>query len=289
MKRRRILFIRLSQFKIFIRKVLIAIVFVSALAFMMLSKADTVVLDKTTGTVSAILSPIIKVMQLPGEFVYAGYEKVRDIAKVYSDNKKLKKENLDILKLKNQIRTLKAENKLLSDMLNYTPPSEANFITAKVVAEEGDGFSHSLIVYIGENNNVYKGQVVLGKDSVVGRIDYVSGKYAGVLLVTDIGSKIPVIIERNRERGILSGDNTLTPKLLFTTLDADIKKGDMVVTSGVAGVFPSGLPIGRVSFIRKDEIEINTITDIEQLEYVKIVDYGIYQDVLKVSQENKGN
>ena len=288
MKRRRILFIRLSQFKIFIRKVLIAIVFVSALAFMMLSKADTVVLDKTTGTVSAILSPIIKVMQLPGEFVYAGYEKVRDIAKVYSDNKKLKKENLDILKLKNQIRTLKAENKLLSDMLNYTPPSEANFITAKVVAEEGDGFSHSLIVYIGENNNVYKGQVVLGKDSVVGRIDYVSGKYAGVLLVTDIGSKIPVIIERNRERGILSGDNTLTPKLLFTTLDADIKKGDMVVTSGVAGVFPSGLPIGRVSFIRKDEIEINTITDIEQLEYVKIVDYGIYQDVLKVSQENKG-
>lgn len=289
MKRRRILFIKLSQFKIFIRKVLIAIVFVSALAFMMLSKADTVVLDKTTGTVSAILSPIIKVMQLPGEFVYAGYEKVRDIAKVYSDNKKLKKENLDILKLKNQIRTLKAENKLLSDMLNYTPPSEANFITAKVVAEEGDGFSHSLIVYIGENNNVYKGQVVLGKDSVVGRIDYVSGKYAGVLLVTDIGSKIPVIIERNRERGILSGDNTLTPKLLFTTLDADIKKGDMVVTSGVAGIFPSGLPIGRVSFIRKDEIEINTITDIEQLEYVKIVDYGIYQDVVKVSQENKGN
>ena len=63
----------------------------------------------------------------------------------------------------------------------------------------------------------------------------------------------------------------------------------MVVTSGVAGVFPSGLPIGRVSFIRKDEIEINTITDIEQLEYVKIVDYGIYQDVVKVSQENKGN
>lgn len=288
MKRRRILFIRLSQFKIFIRKVLIAIVFVSALAFMMLSKADTVVLDKTTGTVSAILSPIIKIMQLPGEFVYAGYEKVRDIAKVYSDNKKLKKENLDILKLKNQIRTLEAENKLLSDMLNYTPPSEANFITAKVVAEEGDGFSHSLIVYIGENHNVYKGQVVLGKDSVVGRIDYVSGSYAGVLLITDIGSKIPVIIERNRERGILSGDNTLTPKLLFTTLDADIKNGDMIVTSGVAGVFPSGLPIGRVSFIRKDEIEVTTITDIEQLEYVKIVDYGIYQDVLKVSQENKG-
>lgn len=256
---------------------------------MMLSKADTVVLNKTTGTVSAILSPIIQIMQLPGEFVYAGYEKIRDIAKVYANNEKLKKENLNVLSLKNEIRTLKAENRLLSDMLNYTPPSEADFITAKVVAEEGDGFSHSLIVYIGENSNVYKGQVVLGKASVVGRIEYVSGKYAGVLLVTDIGSKIPVIIERNRERGILAGDNTLTPKLLFTTLDADIKKGDTVVTSGVAGVFPSGLPIGRVSYVNKEEIEITPMTDIGKLEYVKIVDYGVYQDVLKVLQENKGN
>ena len=289
MKRRRILFIRLSQFKIFIRKVLIAIVFVSALAFMMLSKADTVVLNKTTGAVSAVLSPIVRVMQFPGQLIYAGYEKVRDIARVYADNQKLKLENLKVLSLKNEIRTLKIENKLLADMLNYNPPADARFITAKVVAEEGDGFSHSLIVYVGENNNVYKGQVVLGNDSVVGRINYVSGKYAGILLVTDIASKIPVVIERNRERGILSGDNTLQPKLLFTSLNADIKKGDMIVTSGVAGVFPSGLPVGVVSFVSKDEIKVRPTTDIGKLEYVKIVDYGVYQDVVKVLQENKGN
>ena len=289
MKRRRILFIRLSQFKIFIRKVLIAIVFVSALAFMMLSKADTVVLNKTTGAVSAVLSPIVRVMQFPGQLIYAGYEKVRDIARVYADNQKLKLENLKVLSLKNEIRTLKIENKLLADMLNYNPPADASFITAKVVAEEGDGFSHSLIVYVGENNNVYKGQVVLGNDSVVGRINYVSGKYAGILLVTDIASKIPVVIERNRERGILSGDNTLQPKLLFTSLNADIKKGDMIVTSGVAGVFPSGLPVGVVSFVSKDEIKVRPTTDIGKLEYVKIVDYGVYQDVVKVLQENKGN
>ena len=112
MKRRRILFIRLSQFKIFIRKVLIAIVFVSALAFMMLSKADTVVLNKTTGAVSAVLSPIVRVMQFPGQLIYAGYEKVRDVARVYADNQKLKQENLKVLSLKNEVRTLKAEGVL---------------------------------------------------------------------------------------------------------------------------------------------------------------------------------
>ena len=119
MKRRRILFIKLSQFKIFIRKVLIAVVFVSALAFMMLSKADTIILNKTTGTISAVLSPVIKVMKLPGYILYLGYEKICDIANVYEQNENLKKENAELLILKNKIRTLQAENKILGSMLNY--------------------------------------------------------------------------------------------------------------------------------------------------------------------------
>jgi len=288
LKRRRILFIKLSQFKIFIRKVLIAVVFVSALAFMMLSKADTVVLNKTTSFVSSILNPIVKIMQLPSQFIYIGYEKIRDISNVYEQNQLLKDENIKLLMLKNQNRTLQAENHILSQMLNYSPLPEALFVTAKVVAEEGDGFSHSLIVYIGNNKNVQKNQIVLGKDSVVGRIENVNGKYARVILITDISSKIPVIVERSRERAILSGDNTLLPKLLYTSINADIKKGDRIVTSGVAGVFPVGLPIGIISNIIDNEIEVTPITDIERIEFVKIVDYGIYQDVIKITQENKG-
>ncbi len=288
MKRRRILFIKLSQFKIFIRKVLIAVVFVSALAFMMLSKADTVVLNKTTSFVSSILNPIIKIMQLPSQFVYIGYEKIRDISNVYEQNQLLKDENIKLLMLKNQNRTLQAENHILSQMLNYSPLPEALFVTAKVVAEEGDGFSHSLIVYIGNNKNVQKNQIVLGKDSVVGRVENVNGKYARVILITDISSKIPVIVERSRERAILSGDNTMLPKLLYTSINADIKKGDRIVTSGVAGIFPVGLPIGIINNIMDNEIEVTPITDIERIEFVKIVDYGIYQDVMKMTQEDKG-
>lgn len=288
MKRRRILFIKLSQFKVFVRKVLIALVFVSALAFMMLSKADTVVLNKTAGTVSAVLSPIITFMQLPGQLLYAGYEKARDISKVYSQNKQLKEENLSLVAMKNQIRTLQAENKLLAEMLHYTPLPEASFITAKVVAEEGDGFSHSLVVYVGKENVAYKKQVVLGNESVVGRVEQVNGKYAQVILITDINSKIPVISERSRERAILSGDNTITPKLLYTALNADIKKGDRIVTSGVSGVFPVGLPVGIVSKISDDGIEVTPISNIGQLEFVKLVDYGVYQDIVKVLGDSKG-
>ena len=284
MKRRRVLFIRLSQFRIFIRKLLVAALFVSALVFMMLSKADTLILNKITNSVSQAFSPVIQIMQFPAEVVYVVYDKVRDITLVYSENKRLKAENLDLLMLKNQVRTLKAENKLLGQMLNYTPPPEASFVTAKIVAEEGDGFSHSLIAYTDNAAQVRKGQVVLGAESVVGRVESVSGSYVRVLLFTDINSKVPVILERNRIRGILSGDNTTVPKLMFTASGADIKEGDMVVTSGVAGVFPTGLPIGVVSKIAKGAIAVETISDIERLEYIKIVDYGVYDEMLKLNQ-----
>lgn len=287
MKRRRVLFIRLSQFRIFVRKLLVAALFVSALVFMMLSKADTLILNKISNSLARAFSPVIQVMQLPSEAVYAIYDKIRDISLVYSENKQLKAENTELLMLKNQVRTLKAENKLLGQMLNYAPPPEATYITAKIVAEEGDGFSHSLIAYSENTSQVRKGQVVLGAQSVVGRVESVSGSYIRVLLFTDINSKVPVISERNRIRGILSGDNTTVPKLLFTATGADIKEGDMIVTSGVAGVFPTGLPIGVVSKITKDAIAVETISDIERLEYVKIVDYGVYDGMLKLNQDGE--
>lgn len=288
MKRRRIVFLKFSQFKIFLRKVLIALVFISALAFMMLSKADTLILNKTTGTISAFFSPIIKIMQIPGQLAYASYEKAIDIANVYKQNKMLKVENAELIILKNKIRTLQAENKILGEMLNYSSLPEPKFITAKVVAIEDDGFSHSLMVYLGDNHNVDKNQIVLGNDGVVGRIEYVTDKYARVILITDINSKIPIIVERSRERGILSGDNTKLPKLLYMNRMADIKVGDRIVTSGVAGVFPVGLPVGTVSKITKDNIEISPINDIERLEFLKIVDYAIYQDMVKLSKDYKG-
>lgn len=287
MKRRRVLFIRLSQFRIFIRKFVTALLFVSALALMMLSKADNVVLNKTASAVASVFHPVLKVLQLPAELAYGGYSAVRDVILVYKQNKELKNENLKLLLLQNQVRTLQAENSLLGEMLNYIPPPNAAYLTAKVVAEEGDGFAHSLIAYIGDTDKIKRGQVVLGDKSVVGRVDTVNGRYARIILITDINSKIPVIVERSRSRGILSGDNTNFPKLLFAPLNADIKIGDALVTSGVAGVFPSGLLLGTVARVGKDGIEIRTATDIEKLEYVRIVDYQIYDETTSLIPEEK--
>ena len=162
-------------------------------------------------------------------------------------------------------------------LLNYVPPADATFISAKIIAESGDNFTHMLLVYIGDEV-VKKGQIVLSDESVIGRIDEVGEHYARVVLVTDINSKIPVVVERTRARAILSGNNTVMPQLMFLRSVADVQEGDVIVTSGVGGMFPAGLPIGFVNSVRNGEITIETIADIGRIEYVRIVDYGLSND-----------
>ena len=144
-----------------------------------------------------------------------------------------------------------------------------------------------MVAYVGDSK-VEKGQVVLSDKGLVGRVDKVGSNYTKIILITDINSKIPVVVENTRVRGILSGDNTNTPKMIFIPLDADVKVGDRIVTSGVAGVFPSGLPIGKVIRVTKNEIMVKPFSDLEQLEYVKIVNYNVVSDTLIQNTETKG-
>lgn len=95
----------------------------------------------------------------------------------------------------------------------------------------------------------------MSDNGVIGRVDKPGKMYSKIILITDINSKIPVMVERTRVRGILSGDNTTVPKMIFIPLSAKLTVGDRIITSGVAGVFPPGLPIGKISSIEKTALK----------------------------------
>jgi rod shape-determining protein MreC len=242
--------------------------------FILLSKVDSFAIGKINEWVLDVTGPIMQVVELPSRLIHRVYTYFYDVSHIYSDNAMLRDENRQMMILQNKVRTLEAENQLLSRLLNYTPPADASFMSAKIIAESGDNFTSTILVYIGDEA-VRKGQIVLGNESVIGRIDKVSGRYATVIPVTDINSKIPAVVERTRARGILSGNNTETPQLIFTRSVADIQTGDVVVTSGVGGIFPSGLPIGFVRSVNGNAVEVETMADISRVEYVRIVDYGL--------------
>ena len=272
MKRRRSLFI---HFRILAKKFAIVILFISAFALMLLNKTESVILEKTSSVATDIVSPLVDFLVVPARAAAGIYDYFGEIKEVYKDNQALREENKKLLNLYDKMKVLEVENKLLSNLLNFVVPPDANYITARIIAEEGDAFSHSVIAYTGDSDKVKKGQVVLSDRGVVGRVDKVGNMYSKILLITDINSRIPVMVEKNRVRGILAGDNTSIPKMVFIPLDAELSVGDRIVTSGIAGVFPAGLPIGRVASIEKNNVVVKPYNNLNNLEYVRIVDYGL--------------
>lgn len=274
MVRRNVLLIKTGELKVLLRRIFVALLFLCSFLFILLSKVDNPLADEISKAIIKITAPVMQVVEYPARIVHRAYTYLYDVSRIYMDNLELRSENKQMLMLQNKVRSLEVENQLLGRLLNYVPPADASFISAKIIAESSDNFTHILFVYIGDEA-VKKGQIVLGEESVIGRVDKVSGKYAKVILITDINSKIPVVVERTRARGILSGDNTEMPSLIFTRSTADIQEGDIIVSSGVGGMFPAGLPIGFVSIIEGNDIKIETMADLSRIEYVRIVDYGL--------------
>ena len=277
MVRQKVLLIKVGELKDLFRKLFVVILFLTAFLFIMLSRFDSVAIEALNKVVIKVTGPVMQVVELPARVIHHVWTYFYDISHIYAENQLLRDENKQMMILQNKVRTLEVENQLLSRLLNYVPPAEASFMSAQVVAESGDKFTHLLLIYVG-NEAVKKGQIVMGDESVIGRIDTVSPPYAKVILITDINSKIPVVVERTRVRGILSGNNKDLPQLIFMRSTTDVQEGDIVVTSGVGGMFPAGLPIGFIGSINGNRVEVEPMADLSRIEYVRIVDYGLAPD-----------
>ena len=96
-----------------------------------------------------------------------------------------------------------------------------------------------------------------------------------MLLLTDINSRVPVLVERTRDRAILAGDNSNRPQLLYLKPGLSIEVGDRVVTSGDGGAFPPGLPVGVIDRISDGVVSVAPFVDWDHMEFLQIVDYGL--------------
>jgi rod shape-determining protein MreC len=95
-----------------------------------------------------------------------------------------------------------------------------------------------------------------------------------VLLLTDLNSHVPVMIEGSRDRAIVDGDNSDLPRLVFLSSGARPQLGDRIVTSGHGGVFPPGLPVGVVVQNGEQGVRVKPYVDFHRLDYLRVVDYG---------------
>lgn len=274
-RKRRVIFLHFNHLRRTVKKFAIVLLFVVVFAFMLLNKTNNALIEKTSTTAGEVIAPITEILVLPASLMLDGYDYLRSLRKIDEENQALRAENRRLIMANAKNRALEIENRILSEMLNYIAPPEADFVTAKVVAEEGTAFAHSLTIYVGSGRKVSKGQVVISDKGVVGRVEEAGVHYAKIAMINNINSRISVMIEESRIRGMMVGQNDVWPELVFLPLDAKINVGDKVITSGIGGVFPAGLPVGTVASIDKSGIKIKPANDLSRLEYVMIMDYKL--------------
>ena len=181
MKRRKSLFLHLSNIRFLAKKFALVLLFLSAFALMLVNKTDTAIIEKTSSVATDVISPVIDLLVVPARSIAGVYDYLKELKQIHKENQDLRKENTYLLQIKDKALALEVENKILAGMLNYIAPPEATFVTARVIAEEGDAFSHSIVAYTGNESNVKKGQVVLSDRGVVGRIEQVGRLYSKII------------------------------------------------------------------------------------------------------------
>ncbi len=170
---------------------------------------------------------------------------------------------------------LEAENKALRSFFAFRSGPQATFITARVVGDAGSAFVRSMLLNAGGRDGVENGQAVMTSDGLAGRITEVGETSARVLLITDINSRIPVLVERTRDRAVLAGDNSRQPRLTLMPPGMSVEAGDRIVTSGHGGTYPAGLPVGVVASVSEKSVRVEPLVDWTRLEFVRVVDFGI--------------
>jgi rod shape-determining protein MreC len=247
----------------------------TAFAVMVIGKADTIIVERVRSAVVDIAAPVLAVVSRPVQSVNEAVAEVEDLISMREELTRLREENARLMSWQNVAQRLEAENKALRSFFAFSSGPQATFITARVVGDAGSAFVRSMLLNAGARDGIKNGQAVMTSDGLAGRITEVGETSARVLLISDINSRIPVLVERTRDRAVLAGDNSRQPRLTLMPPGMSVEAGDRVVTSGHGGTYPAGLPVGVVASVSEKSVRIEPLVDWNRLEFVRVVDFGI--------------
>jgi rod shape-determining protein MreC len=248
---------------------------VAAFGLMLVGKIDAVIVDQVRGEVINVVAPILGAVSRPLQTASGALDLVQDLADIRAENARLREENARLMQWQTVARKLQADNASLSKLLTLVPEAQATYISARVIASARSAFANSIVLNAGAVHGVRKGQAVLGDAGFIGRIADVSSHASRVLLLTDVSSRIPVLLEVSRARALLVGGNVARPRLVFVAPGTRVTASERIVTSGDGNAFPQGLPLGTVASVTDSAIEVQLFVDYDKLEYVRIADFGL--------------
>ena len=264
-----------GQVRLVLHRFALTVLVVLAFAAMLIGKADTVLVENARVLALDLASPALEAIARPVAIANRAIADLKEFASLREENARLREENARLQTWQTAARRLENENTRLRELSLFREGPEASFITARIVGDSVSAYVRGALLNVGRKAGVAPGQAVLTGEGLAGRIAEVGENSARVLFVTDVNSRLPVQVERTRERAILAGDNSGLMRLTLAQTLQGVQRGDRIVTSGHGGSFPVGIPVGEIVQSESGSVKVRPFADFSRLEFVRVVDYGV--------------
>ncbi len=234
----------------------------------------------TQGAIAAVAWPILKSASI-------AKDKLNKVSLLFRDQAFLRRQNAQLLQQLDQtsvgaiqLAELRAENIRLKNLLQFKESAHPQALMARVIGYDPSGWTQSLMIDKGASDGVLVNQAVISAHGIVGRIAQVTAFSSKVLLLLDNHIRIGAMLENSRDVGIVEGHEPAGCRMLYLPKDTVIALGQNVLTSGLGGIFPKAILIGKVTGVGLDELglyqvaELQPAVNIAKLEEVLILTTG---------------
>lgn len=211
---------------------------------------------------------LANIVKVPLEIINNSYSYITKISRLpYIDDEKLdlKRKVRALEKNLIELEEIALENRRLHNLLGFKEALQKSSIPASVIGRDPNNWSSVVFIDKGEEDGIVKDMVVISGQGLIGRVRESGKTMSKVMLINDIDSKVGAIVQKSREQGLLVGTPKGDCKLIYLSLDSDIKGGDKVLTSGMGGIYPKGIMIGEVVKVEKEKGRLYKYAIIEPL------------------------
>ena len=239
-----------------------------------------------------ISAPIQSVISWGLDQLTYGFQNYGYLVHTRQENLALLDENRKLLNQIASLRETQQENLRLRKLLSFEEKHQLQSIVARVIAKDVSTEFRAIRINRGEDSGVRRNMAVLTNEGVVGRILRTTASTADVVTMLDLQSAIDGVNERSRARGVIEGLTDESCQMRFTIRTDDIQPGDMLISSGLGGIFPKGIPIGAVSKVNRkpfgitQDVEVKPVVDFSKLEEVLVVT-NLVHEALQLKPESK--
>lgn len=266
------------------RPLMVTIITVIILLVLLVMTAGTNNMSGTESIVGSILSPVQSALYSAANAVSDFFSRIFAGTDLQTENAELKAK---VAELEGQLKDygeIKKENERLAGLLNFDTTSEdLDYLSARVIYKAPGHWFNVFVINRGLSSGIEVDMPVVNGEGLVGRVVAVGAGWSRVMTIVDSMSGVSAIVERTRDNGMIKGtvstgdEGEAVMTMSFLPLDADLVPGDRVITSGLSGEFPKGIPIGEVTEVTmssngmNNEAVITPWVDFYHLEEVMVI------------------